>query len=70
MQQSGAAESDEYSNLDQMPVEDKWVLIEKSEVPQRSYTQEFLVTVMVPMFIMLLLALVISFILCFHHEGM
>lgn len=69
MQQSGA-ESEEFSDLEQPLIEDRWVSIEKSEVPERSYTQEFLVTVMVPLVIMLLLALVVSFILCFHHEGM
>ncbi|XP_063923548.1 epsilon-sarcoglycan isoform X1 [Zophobas morio] len=49
--------------------EDKWETVMKSEVPQRSYLHEFLFTILVPMFVMILLALVLSIILCFHHEG-
>lgn len=69
MQQSGS-ENDEFSDSEEPFLEDRWVSVDKSEVPERSYTQEFLITVLVPLVIMLILALVVSFILCFHHEGM
>jgi Sarcoglycan alpha/epsilon len=42
----------------------------KANVPQRSYTFEFVVTILVPMVVLILLVILLSFILCFHHEGM
>jgi len=42
----------------------------RANVPQRSYTHEFIVTILVPMMVLILLVVLLSFILCFHHEGM
>ncbi|KAJ9585970.1 hypothetical protein L9F63_020384, partial [Diploptera punctata] len=49
--------------------EDRWVRPSKLQVPQRSYVSEFVHTIMIPMLVMILLVLVLSAILCFHHEG-
>nr|CAD7199146.1 unnamed protein product [Timema douglasi] len=49
--------------------EDRWSRPTKSGVPQRSYVGEFVLTLLVPMLVMLVLVLMLSLILCFHHEG-
>jgi len=41
----------------------------RDELPQRSYAAEFSVTILVPMTLLTILVLMLSFILCFHHEG-
>lgn len=48
---------------------DRWSRPAKSQVPQRSYVHEFAFTILVPMLIMIVLVVLLSFILCFHHEG-
>lgn len=49
--------------------EDLWTRPSKSQVPQRSYMSEFVYTIMIPMLVMIILVLILSLILCFHHEG-
>ncbi|PSN56245.1 hypothetical protein C0J52_00373 [Blattella germanica] len=49
--------------------EDRWVRPSKLQVPQRSYVSEFVHTIMLPMLVMIILVLLLSVILCFHHEG-
>ncbi|XP_065171271.1 epsilon-sarcoglycan-like isoform X2 [Atheta coriaria] len=55
-------------NTDKL-IQDHWETLYIDEVPERSYKHEFLFTILVPMFIMTLLALILSLILCFHNEG-
>ncbi|XP_067000391.1 epsilon-sarcoglycan isoform X1 [Anabrus simplex] len=50
--------------------EERWSRPSKSQVPQRSYISEFAFTILVPMFVMIILVIILSLILCFHHEGM
>ncbi|KAK7794674.1 hypothetical protein R5R35_003789 [Gryllus longicercus] len=49
---------------------DRWSRPAKSQIPQRSYVHEFAFTILVPMLVMILLVVLLSLILCFHHEGM
>ncbi|XP_067000393.1 epsilon-sarcoglycan isoform X3 [Anabrus simplex] len=49
--------------------EERWSRPSKSQVPQRSYISEFAFTILVPMFVMIILVIILSLILCFHHEG-
>ncbi|XP_022916089.1 epsilon-sarcoglycan isoform X2 [Onthophagus taurus] len=69
MQHSQEKVENPSSLLEQKLPDNKWVGIARKDVPQRNYTHEFLVTILVPMFIMTLLAIILSLILCFHHEG-
>ncbi|XP_034255958.1 epsilon-sarcoglycan isoform X1 [Thrips palmi] len=46
-----------------------WHSPSRSEVPERSYVHEFLLSILVPMLVMIILAILLSLILCFHHEG-
>lgn len=63
--------SEELAKLtEQKLIENRWNAISKGDVPQRSYIHEFLFTILVPMFVMTILAILLSLILCFHHEGM
>ncbi|XP_059490687.1 alpha-sarcoglycan isoform X2 [Neocloeon triangulifer] len=67
------ASDDEYSDYTNAFVDenDVWDAPPSREnVPTRSYTFEFVVTIIVPMVVLILLVILISFILCFHHEGM
>ncbi|XP_017771255.1 PREDICTED: epsilon-sarcoglycan isoform X2 [Nicrophorus vespilloides] len=48
---------------------DHWESVLIDDVPERSYVHEFLFTILIPMFLMTILALALSLILCFHHEG-
>ncbi|XP_063233440.1 epsilon-sarcoglycan isoform X2 [Bacillus rossius redtenbacheri] len=52
-----------------LPPGDRWQRPDRSQVPRRSYVGEFLLTIAVPMVVLVLLALLLSFILCFHREG-
>ncbi|KAI4462123.1 alpha-/epsilon-sarcoglycan family member [Holotrichia oblita] len=54
---------------EQKLIENQWNAYSKNDVPQRSYVHEFLFTILVPMFVMTILAVLLSLILCFHHEG-
>ncbi|KAG5884853.1 hypothetical protein JTB14_036088 [Gonioctena quinquepunctata] len=47
---------------------DRWHSVSKSEIPQRSYTKEVLVSVLIPTMILLVLGIVLTFLLCFHHD--
>lgn len=47
-----------------------WHSPSRWEAPERSYIHEFLLSILVPMIVMILLAVLLSLILCFHHEGM
>lgn len=55
---------------EQKLIKNQWNAYSKNDVPQRSYVHEFLFTILVPMFVMTILAVLLSLILCFHHEGM
>jgi len=72
-QHSAAGSTSEFP-VDYRPLslghEDLWTRPSKSQVPQRSYMSEFVYTIMIPMFVMIILVLILSLILCFHHEGM
>ncbi|XP_049862304.1 alpha-sarcoglycan isoform X2 [Schistocerca gregaria] len=59
---------DHYNNL--IESDTIWSAPSKAEVPQRSYVNEFVATILVPMLIMICLVIILSLILCFHHEGM
>lgn len=69
MQQHSSTSLEKLEKLSNLE-EDRWDSISRSEVPQRSYTHDFAFTILVPIFVMTILALMLSFILCFHHEGM
>ncbi|KAJ8917775.1 hypothetical protein NQ315_010681 [Exocentrus adspersus] len=47
---------------------DHWKPVSRSEISQRSYFHELLVSILVPILIMIVLASTLSFILCFHHD--
>ncbi|KAJ8966351.1 hypothetical protein NQ317_003024 [Molorchus minor] len=47
---------------------DHWQPVSRMEIPQRTYGHELLVSILVPTFIMIILASVLSFVLCFHHD--
>ncbi|XP_018570617.1 epsilon-sarcoglycan isoform X2 [Anoplophora glabripennis] len=49
---------------------DHWKPVSKSDLPKRSYSQELLVSILVPLLIMLVLASTLSFILCLHHDDL
>lgn len=49
---------------------DHWKPVSKSDLPQRSYSRELLVSLLVPLLIMLVLASTLSFILCLHHDDL
>ncbi|KAK3921284.1 Epsilon-sarcoglycan [Frankliniella fusca] len=46
-----------------------WHSPSRWEAPERSYIHEFLLSILVPMLVMIILAILLSSILCFHHEG-
>lgn len=48
---------------------DLWHSPSRWEAPERSYVHEFLLSILVPMLVMIILAILLSSILCFHHEG-
>lgn len=47
---------------------DIWHSISKLDVPERSYYNEFMVSLLVPVLILIILGLLLSFLLCFHHD--
>ncbi|XP_056640234.1 epsilon-sarcoglycan isoform X1 [Diorhabda sublineata] len=47
---------------------DVWQSISKFDVPQRSYYNELMVSLLVPVLILIILGLFLSFLLCFHHD--
>ncbi|KAJ8879221.1 hypothetical protein PR048_019827 [Dryococelus australis] len=55
--------------LPRLAEDDRWSRPAKTQLPRRSYVGEFVFTIAVPMLVMVLLVLLLSFILCFHHEG-
>lgn len=67
------SERNEYFSLNDehfSNAEDQWVAIKKSEVPQRHYFNEFLVSFLLPVIILFILVILLSFLLCFHHDAM
>ncbi|KAG8234412.1 hypothetical protein J437_LFUL015522 [Ladona fulva] len=51
--------------------EDIWMVVpSKQGVPQRSYAREFIFSILVPTLALLVLVVILSLLLCFHHEGM
>ncbi|KRT80087.1 hypothetical protein AMK59_8667 [Oryctes borbonicus] len=68
--QDSETSSEELAKLtEQKLIENRWNAFSRNDVPQRSYIHEFLFTILVPMFVMTILAIILSIILCFHHEG-
>ncbi|XP_046389938.1 epsilon-sarcoglycan isoform X2 [Ischnura elegans] len=50
--------------------EDVWMVVpSKQGVPQRSYAKEFIFSILVPTLALLVLVVILSLLLCFHHEG-
>ncbi|GLV44362.1 Sarcoglycan alpha [Carabus blaptoides fortunei] len=47
---------------------DRWISVARSEVPVRSYAHELVFTILVPVFIMVVLVVLLSMILCFQHD--
>ncbi|RZF38954.1 hypothetical protein LSTR_LSTR017296 [Laodelphax striatellus] len=47
-----------------------WIRPSRLDLPMRNYVSEFTLILFFPMVIMIMLAILLSTILCFHHEGM
>ncbi|KAL1138292.1 hypothetical protein AAG570_009980, partial [Ranatra chinensis] len=47
-----------------------WRLRSKHRLPSRSYTSDLVATLVLPVTVLVLLAVLLSLVLCFHHEGM
>lgn len=58
--------NDEHSYIDH----DHWQAVKKSEVPERQYFGEFMISFVLPVFILIILIILLSFLLCFHHDAM
>lgn len=70
MQHSGS-NVEKLENIGEDPILlNRWEPISRENVPERSYIHEFLFTILLPMFVMTILVLLLSLILCFQHEGM
>ncbi|XP_071446057.1 epsilon-sarcoglycan isoform X2 [Hetaerina americana] len=51
--------------------DDVWQVVPSRQgVPQRSYAKEFIFSILVPTLALLVLVVILSLLLCFHHEGM
>ncbi|XP_075220419.1 sarcoglycan alpha isoform X2 [Lycorma delicatula] len=59
----------EHSLLEDEWKNNKWIRPAKHEIPCRNYLSEFALTLIFPLVIMIKLVLLLSVILCFHHEG-
>lgn len=60
-----------YSEVDEIyDMNDRWYTIATTDVPKRSYVKEVLVSILVPVIILLVMGLTLSFLLCFHHDEM
>lgn len=67
------SERNEYFSLNDEHSSDRndhWMAIQKSDVPERQYFNEFLISFVLPVFILIVLVLLLSFLLCFHHDAM
>lgn len=67
-------EMEDNSGLDNMKLSlslnlPMWHGLSRLGAPERSYVHEFLLSILVPMLVMIVLAVLLSLILCFHHEG-
>ncbi|KAL3282358.1 hypothetical protein HHI36_005544 [Cryptolaemus montrouzieri] len=51
------------------PLKDKWETITKDSVPLRNYTLDVTWSLILPVALLIILTFVLSFILCFYHEG-
>lgn len=49
---------------------DRWISVAKSEVPNRNYTHELIFTILIPMFILVVLVVFLSLILCLQHDSL
>lgn len=63
------SEDDNTVQINDRFFEDQWNGVSIEELPIRSYINEFVFTIIIPVFLLTFLALVLSLILCFHHEG-
>lgn len=50
--------------------EDRWQPFSKLDLPIRQYGQELMVSILVPVLLMIALASILSFLLCFEHEDL
>ncbi|XP_065351126.1 alpha-sarcoglycan isoform X2 [Cloeon dipterum] len=67
---TSAAENNDYDYSTFIEGDELWDAPPSREnVPVRSYTYEFIVTILVPMIVLILILVLLSVILCFHHEG-
>ncbi|XP_018321233.1 alpha-sarcoglycan isoform X2 [Agrilus planipennis] len=57
------------SNGREYNFEDHWESFSRGTIPRRSYSKEFAFSVLLPLFLLVLLGLLLSLVLCFHHEG-
>ncbi|XP_030768249.1 epsilon-sarcoglycan isoform X2 [Sitophilus oryzae] len=49
---------------------DEWIPISRHSLPLRSYNNELIITITVPMVLMLILVFVLTFILCLQHDDL
>ncbi|KAF5273769.1 hypothetical protein FQA39_LY00884 [Lamprigera yunnana] len=55
--------------LSNLRANDHWRSVSTNDIPERSYSSEFAITILLPIFLLTILTFMLSFILCFHHEA-
>ncbi|KAK5644790.1 hypothetical protein RI129_006090 [Pyrocoelia pectoralis] len=64
-----SSSTEKLEKLSNLEASSHWRAFSADDIPERSYSNEFAVTILLPLFIFTVLSLMLSFILCFHHEA-
>ncbi|XP_060528903.1 epsilon-sarcoglycan isoform X2 [Cylas formicarius] len=67
---NSAMHKSNHVNTEEDAYDDYWRPISRDELPKRSYMKELLLTITVPTFVMVILVLILTFVLCFHHDDL
>ncbi|XP_031351991.1 epsilon-sarcoglycan isoform X1 [Photinus pyralis] len=61
--------TEKLEKLSNLEANNHWRAFSIDDLPERSYSHEFAVTILLPLFLFTALTMMLSFILCFHHEA-
>ncbi|KAK4875575.1 hypothetical protein RN001_011997 [Aquatica leii] len=64
-----SSSTEKLEKLSNLKAKDRWQSISIDEIPERNYSSEFAITILLPIFLFTILTLMLSFILCFQHEA-